>query len=358
MTSTVARYGDGNSLATTAVAVTIEADRLQVTGETLPEPILLPLADARITSRIGSVPRFVRFASGAFLEVPADDAFDRALLAAAPRRRLEHVLHALEQHHQFAAAATALVVVAIVACVWFGLPRFARRVAMAVPVSIETEAGRRATRILLPQIGDSQLTQREKLVVHRAEKRLHDARQGRKLPRIVYAPMNVTNAFAMPGGPILVSDSLVKLALENPDGEEMIAAVLAHEISHVERRHGIQLVLRKSTALLVVSAATGDLSTLTAFSSTLPFLLLQNGYSRELETEADDDAVTLLQRANISPESLVKILKALEKQKPTTGPDFNYLSTHPLTDDRVKRIQSLARTGANVSAPATPPKAP
>ena len=56
-----------------------------------------------------------------------------------------------------------------------------------------------------------------------------------------------------------------------------IAAVLAHELGHVERRHGLQSVLRNSAALLVVSTITGDLSTLSTFSATLPFLLLQYG---------------------------------------------------------------------------------
>lgn len=124
--------------------------------------------------------------------------------------------------------------------------------------------------------------------------------------------------------------------------DEEIAAVLAHELGHIEQRHGLQSVLRNSSALILVAGLTGDLSTLSTFSATLPFLLLHYGYAREFEREADAFATELLEKAGISPARLADMLETLDSLRPSSGPDFSYLSTHPSTVDRIR----LLRAGA------------
>jgi len=137
--------------------------------------------------------------------------------------------------------------------------------------------------------------------------------------------------------------------------DDELAAVLAHELGHIERRHGLQSVLRNSTALVVVSTVTGDLSTLSTFSATLPFLLLQYGYAREFETEADTYAVGLLKEAKIDPSSLANILSELEQARPKAGPDFSYLSTHPSTTARIQALGGVTTRTTKNEVPASSP---
>ncbi len=156
------------------------------------------------------------------------------------------------------------------------------------------------------------------------------------------------NAFALPGNTIVVADEFVRLAAQDDE----IAAVLAHELGHLEKRHGIQSLLRNSMALLVVASVTGDLSTLTAFAGTVPFLLLQNGYSRGLEREADAYALVLMKERGINPGAFTSILKKMEAARPEKGPNFSYLSTHPDTKERAGLFRSDQKPPSD--APATP----
>jgi len=131
---------------------------------------------------------------------------------------------------------------------------------------------------------------------------------------------------------------VVSAALGALANDEELAAVLAHEIGHWQLRHGLQGVLRSSAALLLVSTVSGDLSALTTFAGTIPFVLLQRGYSREFEEAADAYAVDLLRQADISVAHFATILKKLENARPGSGQDLTYLSTHPATHDRIKRV--------------------
>ncbi|HEX2101968.1 MAG TPA: M48 family metallopeptidase, partial [Candidatus Synoicihabitans sp.] len=147
------------------------------------------------------------------------------------------------------------------------------------------------------------------------------------------------NAFALPGNIIVVTDALVTMA----EDEEEIAAVLAHELGHLRAHHPVQRLLLGSTALLVLTAATGDLSTLTSFAATLPFLLLQNGYSREFESAADTFAAERLLEAGIDPARLAAILMRMDKTHDDfVSRRFTYLSTHPATEDRVQKLRGPA----------------
>ena len=93
----------------------------------------------------------------------------------------------------------------------------------------------------------------------------------------------------------------------------------------------------------MVCTVTGDLSTLTTFASTIPFVLLQRGYSREFEAEADAYAVQLLLRAQADPRSFAAILKKLEESRPDKGNDFSYLGTHPGTEQRIQSMYATAQ---------------
>lgn len=341
---------DGHTLAARPVTLTVAAGRLHGAA---PEPVFdVSLADVQASDRLADVPRYLYLPEGRSIET-ADNAAVDALLSGQRRGRLVALIHALEIHSRAAAVATVLLVACTVGALWWGLPVLALRAAQAVPESIELQMGEAGLLAINRFLPDSKLDKKTRSRVQAQLDRLTKVAGIKQKPRLVFRSMgqNAPNAFALPGGIIIISDELVNLA----ETDEEIAAVLAHETGHWQRRHGIQGVLRSSAALLVVSTVTGDLSALTTFASTLPFALLQNGYSREFEGEADLYAVNLLRRTGIDPESFASMLEKLEKSRPEKGKDVSYLETHPSTRDRIKWIAPGFVPGR---APKPPVKAP
>lgn len=331
----------GETLATKAVVLTPMDARLRVTGEDHEQEV--PVSSLRVSDRLGALPRYLYLPDGPTIVTPDNNAVD-VWLVGQRRGRLIAFIHWLELRSRVAAVATVLLVASVAVTIWWALPVLARKAAMAVPVSVEAQAGKAGLATIDRILAPTQLGFTQQRRVRTQLDRLIKAGGFKDPPQIIFRSMggHSPNAFALPGGLIVVSDELVKLA----EADEEIAAVLAHEIGHWQRRHGLQSVLRGSSALLVVSTVTGDLSTLTTFAGTIPFLLLQRGYSREFEEEADEYALGLLAAARIDRRYFVSILKKLEDARPTAGQDFTYLSTHPSTGDRISKIDPAGTSAA------------
>jgi predicted Zn-dependent protease len=155
------------------------------------------------------------------------------------------------------------------------------------------------------------------------------------------------NAFAAPGGLIFVSRGM----LRNCKSEDAVAAVLAHEIGHVQLRHGLQSIDRsRLTQALTTLAAEGaktfgkkELADLTrAFEGSITDItstMINNGYSRAFEREADAAAIQILSRVGYDPNGLVAMLSEMEKNLKPGGLDF--AKTHPSPRSRIDDIRSL-----------------
>ncbi|TAH12571.1 MAG: hypothetical protein EAZ11_05250 [Curvibacter sp.] len=117
------------------------------------------------------------------------------------------------------------------------------------------------------------------------------------------------NALALPGGTILMTDEMV--ALVNAD-TQVLTAVLAHELGHVQQRHGLRMLVQATVLGAVGAVVLGDFSTLLA---AVPALLGQAHYSREAEREADAHAVKVLKDAGLSPLHMVTLFEALEQER-------------------------------------------
>ena len=168
------------------------------------------------------------------------------------------------------------------------------------------------------------------------------------------------NAFAAPGGFILVTRGMLRLC----ETEDELAAVLAHEIGHVQHDHGLRAIKssRLVTAFTVLAIETtrtlaGDeVKQLTeAFEGSIGDIthtLMTSGYSRRLEREADAAAVTILRRVGYDPLALKRMLDEMGRQIKPGGRDF--ARTHPEPDDRIRDIRRMI--GAGVTVPAPPPE--
>ena len=113
------------------------------------------------------------------------------------------------------------------------------------------------------------------------------------------------NAFALPGGQMVITDDLVRLLHDQPDA---LVGILGHELGHVERRHGLDLMVRASLVSALVGVVLGDAS---GFLATVPATLATQSYSRDAEREADGDAARLLYASGISPAVMVAFFERI-----------------------------------------------
>jgi predicted Zn-dependent protease len=153
------------------------------------------------------------------------------------------------------------------------------------------------------------------------------------------------NAFACPGGDIFITRGLLRIA----ESEDMVASILAHEIGHVQKKHGLQSIKQaRVTQALTLSALAAtkvagsqELSDLTAeFEGSLDDIiktLVVNGYSKEFEKEADTTSAVILKRVGYDAYALIQALKLMEKQLKPGEPDF--AKTHPDPEERIKSVK-------------------
>jgi len=152
------------------------------------------------------------------------------------------------------------------------------------------------------------------------------------------------NAFACPGGLILVCRGLVDCCRS----EDALAAVLAHEIAHVAHKDGLRAIkksrLTAALTTLSVEAARNlgseDLKKLTEqFAGSIDDVvqaLVNNGYARKFEYEADAAAVANLREVGYSPHALANMLEVMATRWDPRGPGF--MRTHPSPRDRIDHL--------------------
>jgi predicted Zn-dependent protease len=148
------------------------------------------------------------------------------------------------------------------------------------------------------------------------------------------------NAYALPGGYVFINTGLLEFT-EQP-GE--IAAALAHEIGHVDCKHGINTVSRiigMTIVLQLLANQTDHPDRLTQLGS-VGIGLAQKGYSREAEYQADQAGVHLLKAAGYSAHDLVSFFQKLEQASGSATSNFflwKLIDTHPPLPERIKRIE-------------------
>ncbi len=155
------------------------------------------------------------------------------------------------------------------------------------------------------------------------------------------------NAFAVPGGHIYVTTGLLSLVENEPE----FAGVLAHEISHVTGRH-IARMIEKTKGLNIVTLAAmiagaiagrGGPASGAAMSmgmATQASMMLK--YTREIETEADHNAIHLMTNAGYDPQAMVSFMKRIERYSLANAPNIpSYLLSHPTTESRVTLLENI-----------------
>lgn len=150
---------------------------------------------------------------------------------------------------------------------------------------------------------------------------------------ITVVKSDVVNAFALPGGYIVVFTGLMKKA-ERP---EEVAGVLAHELNHVLQRHGLERIVKQLGFVAVLSIVLGNPPGLGGVMKQLGVELMTLKFGRAQETEADLTGLQLLYRAKIDPSGMITFFQRLAEKDEGR---VEWLSTHPMSSARADRLKA------------------
>ena len=294
-----------------------------------------PFQQVKVSSRLGELSRRLEFPDGSVFDTRDNDAVDLLMQGRSGG------LARLESSWRLVLCAIALVGAGTAWFAVYGVPLGAHWLALRTPPEIarlvtdETLATLDG-RVLLP----THLSlARQNVISHRFEQvtKWQDGSRHYKL-LLRSAPRIGSNAFALPDGRVVLTDQLV--ALSRNDVE--LDGVFAHEMSHVNRAHGLQSVYQASLVPAAIALITGDASQAGQIGAILPGILLQSAYSRAFEQTADDDANLTLRAHGEDPAALANLLERLERQTcAKEGCLPSWLGSHPGTAARALRLRSV-----------------
>ena len=165
------------------------------------------------------------------------------------------------------------------------------------------------------------------------------------------------NAFAIPGGYIFVTTGLIVLA----ENEQEVAGVLSHEIGHVTSRHVAQMIERSKRLSIASMAAMiagillgggGQGSQAAAAMAVATAEALALKYTRENEVEADHKSLQYMTKAGYDPNGLITFLNKINKVSSASSPKIPaYLSTHPVTENRISLLENILQMGPKPVGP-------
>jgi beta-barrel assembly-enhancing protease len=141
------------------------------------------------------------------------------------------------------------------------------------------------------------------------------------------------NAFALPGGVIVVHTGLIR-ATRRP---EELAGVLAHEVQHVEQRHSLKAVIKETGLRGLWAAVSGDVGGTLAGQAALRLGSLR--FSRDAEREADVRGFETLVKLDIDPQGMVDFFGTMAKEAGASPPAW--LSSHPASEARQEALRAM-----------------
>ncbi|CAE7161913.1 yjgN [Symbiodinium microadriaticum] len=309
--------------------------------------------DVSVSERIGDSARYLTLSGGIIVESNANEEIDQWLECWQPQKST--AVFKLESNKKAIVVALLAFVMFIYVTVTEGIPAASSLITRNLPTAVDN------------QLGEEVLDQLDGLVF--SPTRIDSARQQEL--RALFATLLPdasrnyqlefrasellgANAIALPNAQIILTDDLVALA-QNTD---MIAAILLHEIGHVVERHAMRGVISQAGLTMLLFGLTGDVaSSAGVLIVLLPEFLLQSGYSRELEWEADTYALEeMLARGmdtNAFADMMARLVtdgleeEAVAQDGEVEAESFlDYFSSHPPSIERINRFRDAANDTA------------
>lgn len=344
-------YFDGIDSTAHSATLAFANGQLHVTGDW--GSTAFAVTDVKISDRLGNAPRTIFLPAAAACELPGGAATNAFLAQFAPKESAW--FRAQFDWRWVAGSAAGLIVLALAGYRW-GIPLASEFIAYRLPDAVAEQISKvalaevdrmildpsklpEARRKLLAEKFALMRTPSGDAITHRVEFRDAEKFVG-------------PNAFALPSGTIVMTDQLVNL-MQN---DEQILGVLAHELGHVNHKHGMKNMIQASFVGAAVAYWIGDFSAVLAGGATT---VLQTKFSREYETQADDFGAAMMRANGMAPEALASALALLEsdgasrkkddagaakraskKSRAKDGDWSDYISSHPNTTQRIERLRS------------------
>ena len=349
------------------------------------EPVCLK--SIHISPRLANTSRFIQLPDGSQFETQNNDAVDfLARKKGGGSTKAARIIYTLETYKTWVLTAFIVLIVGAGVFVKYGTPFISNEIAMTLPMEASIYIGDNMeesleeyweSTTLLEQERQQQLQQLFTYLLPASSEEIPwqvSFREGGFMG---------ANAFALPNGTIIFTDELISLA----DNDQQLASIMLHEIG-VQHRHGLRTLIQDFTLALLFMAVSGDVSSSSAIITALPAMLLESGYSQDMEWEADTYALEEMLKRNLNPASFAEIMIKMEnqlenieknqapqscgsdevsdeeadtdlaeneysrdkqpqEQAKVDTPIWQYFSTHPATEERIERFLEAAKYGTS-----------
>ena len=318
------RFNDGRSAASHTVTVRQEASRLEIRG-----------GDGTLVAlwRIDQLHNDGTMADGRIrLRCRADP--DARLTVAASYRPPVGAGEAVKSRRWLFLLALACGS-AMLTALYLAMPLGARWLAARVPPAMEMSWGTEMAEGMQRQFGRCGGEPGQELLAELTARLAAGLPAERRNVTVRVLDLPVPNAFALPGGQIVILHGMLSVA-QNADE---LAGVLAHELTHIGERHATAAMIRSIGVGALAAMLVGDASGLAANGAAVIFA---SSYSREDEAAADRGALRLLARAGIGNVGFADVLERIERNEPAAASVPNWISDHPGFSERLSVIRAAA----------------
>lgn len=261
----------------------------------------------------------------------------KAIEESAGVNRAARLLHLFESNLRLTLLACLFTAALIAGLTYYGIPALADRAAREIPPQAAKFISDNAVKELDKSIfKPSKLAEDKKEHIREIYGEFAE-KAGIAPSELLFREMaGAPNAFALPSSYIVVTDKMASFV----ESDDELMGVLAHETAHMAEKHALRQILRNTGVYLLISLATGEVASTLSAGAAIPALLVESGYSRKFEAEADALGASLMVRTGRTVESMIKFLERIEREYPqsaSSGP----LSTHPSTKSRLENLKAL-----------------
>lgn len=299
------------------------------------EPERLEGESLTVSDKIAGVPRRLTLPDGRTFVTPQTPELTTFLKGGPDTQDTGRLVAWLERPGARRLVFLVVVFVAVLAGLRWAVPMGADLAAYLIPPSVERALGAASLEGLdqdqdWSPLGETQLPQDQQKAIQARFDTLVNAAGLPPDTRLEFraSPVFGPNAFAFPGGPVLLTDELVIFAKGDLDA---LTGILAHEVTHVSEHHGTRRLMRLAGVSLTMAVVIGDVGSLMDQVSVLSALVVDRSYSRAFEREADAGAVRLM---NATGTDLAPLRALMDRFQETHGTGGGWLSTHPDFDER------------------------